>query len=141
MSCKAVFCESQNISYLSGPVLQRKNVAELLRMYLKHDMIDEAVELSTDYLYALTGASFDSFDLEVCLYDTVHLVLDHVLQVVPVIVTLVLSGYLELAVHNLHSVSTFFHKYIGMQGHCCMCNYQEKFNQVLLFVLSNVKFI
>ena len=49
-----------------GNYLQRRNVSELMRVYLHYDMIEEAVDLSTEYLYALTSHTYESFGLEVC---------------------------------------------------------------------------
>jgi len=41
-------------------------VAELLKIYLQYDLIEEAVDLSTEFLTAVTGSTFEKFGLEVC---------------------------------------------------------------------------
>jgi len=45
-------------------ILQSKNAGELLRLYMQHDMVEEAVELSKEYLTAFTGTGHETFGLK-----------------------------------------------------------------------------
>lgn len=40
-------------------------MAELLRLYLQHDMIEDGAELAINFLLSLSGINFDQFGLEV----------------------------------------------------------------------------
>jgi len=41
-----------------------RNAGELIRVYIQHDLIEEAVDVSTDLLDSLTSATFDRFGFE-----------------------------------------------------------------------------
>jgi len=51
--------------FLTTDVLQKVDAAELLRLYLNYDLLEEAVELVSEYVDAVLGKGHQYFGIEV----------------------------------------------------------------------------
>jgi hypothetical protein len=63
--------------FLITGLLQKVDAAELLRLYLNYDLLEEAVELVSEYVDAVLGKGHQYFGIEVGTYRCFFLVLYH----------------------------------------------------------------
>lgn len=54
--------------------LQKVDAAELLRLYLNYDLLEEAVDLVSEYVDAVLGKGHQYFGIEVDAYECFHLI-------------------------------------------------------------------
>lgn len=58
-------------------LLQKVDAAELLRLYLNYDLLEEAVELVSEYVDAVLGKGHQYFGIEVGAYECFLFIMYH----------------------------------------------------------------
>lgn len=61
--------------FLISDFLQKVDAAELLRLYLNYDLLEEAVDLVSEYVDAVLGKGHQYFGIEVGMYTCFFLIL------------------------------------------------------------------